>query len=172
MPTTKQDINDFNRRIKNIKNPRNNSYYDPDLGMHIPKRVPRDKIKKPKGAKDEDVVGPFIVSVVIGAFCLALAQLVRVRYFGLIEASTVTLIVDLAATVWFLLVLTALIKRNSWGARFSQVVGVIAMFVAGHNLFWRWPEQMAVIYTPEFAQYVESTTQPPSVVIGATVYAF
>ncbi|MEL6683501.1 MAG: hypothetical protein AAFQ09_12810 [Pseudomonadota bacterium] len=172
MANTKQDINDFNRRIKNIKNPSNKSYYDRDLGMHIPKRVSRDKIKKPKKAKDEDVIGPFIVSVVIGAFCLGLAQLFRVRFFGLIETTPITMVVDLAATVWVLLVLTALIKRNSWGARFSQVVGVCAMMVAGHNLFWRWPEQMAIIYTPEYAQYVETTKQAPSVVIGADIYAF
>ncbi|MEL6839999.1 MAG: hypothetical protein AAFP85_11955 [Pseudomonadota bacterium] len=172
MAVTKQDINDFNRRVKNISNPRNKSYYDPDLQMHIPKRVSRDKIKKPKVANDENIIGPFIVSVVIGAFCLGVAQIFRVRYFGLIETSTVTMVVDLAATFWVLLVLTALIKRNSWGARFSQAVGVLAMLAAGHNLFWRFPEQMAVIYTPEYAQYVEATKQAPSVVIGADIYAF
>ncbi|MFT7107464.1 MAG: hypothetical protein ACJAVT_001987, partial [Yoonia sp.] len=36
------DMNDFNARIKSIKNPRNKSYFDPDLGMHVPKRVTRD----------------------------------------------------------------------------------------------------------------------------------
>ncbi|MDX8352082.1 hypothetical protein [Cognatiyoonia sp. IB215182] len=172
MANTKQDINDFNRRIKKINNPRNKSYYDPDLKMHIPKRVPRDKIKKPKVADDENVIGPFIVSVVIGAFCLAVAQLFRVRYFELIETTPITIAIDLIAGLWVLLVLTALIKRNSWGARFSQIVGVCAMLAAGHNLFWRWPEQMATIYTPEYAAYIEQTTQPPSVVIGSTVYNF
>lgn len=172
MANTKQDINDFNRRIKNINNPRNKSYYDPDLKMHIPKRVSRDKIKKPKVADDENIIGPFIVSGVIGALCLALAQLVRVRFFELIETTPVTIAIDVMAGLWFLLVLTALIKRNSWGARFSQIVGVCAMLAAGHNLFWRWPEQMATIYSPEYAAYIERTTEPPSVVIGSTVYNF
>ena len=170
---TKQDINDFNRRVKQIKNPRNNSYFDPDLGMHIPKRVPRDKIiSKKKAIPDEALLGPFFVSAIIGAFCLAVAQLMRVRYFDVIEASRTSMVIDLALTVWVLLILTALIQRNSWGARFSQVVGVVAMMAAGHNLFWRWPDQMAVIYTPAYASYVEATTEPPSVVIGATIYGF
>ncbi len=168
----KQDINDFKARVKRINNPRNNAYYDPDLEMHVPKRVTRDKIKKPKSTEDESFLGPFIVSAVIGAFCLGLAQLVRIRYFGLIETSNVTLAVDLLATVWFLLLLTALIKRKGVLARFSQVVGIGAMLVAGHNLFWRWPEPMATIYTPEYAQYVARTTTPPSIVVGSTIYEF
>lgn len=168
----KQDINDFKKRVKRISSPRNDSYYDPDLGMHIPKKVPRSMIKAPKKAKDEEFLGPFLVSVIIGAFCLAVAQLVRVRYFGLLETSMITLFVDLLITTWVLMTLTALIKRNQMGARISQVIGIAAMFVAGHNLFWRWPEQMAYIYTAEYANYVQETTQPPSVVVGATVYAF
>ena len=169
---TKQDINDFNLRVKRIKNPKNNSYYDPDLNMHIPKKVTRDKIKRKTAATEESLMGPFLVSVIIGAFCLAIAQLVRVRYFGLIETSSVTLFVDLMVTLWFMLVLTTLIKRTQVGARFAQVVGVLAMLAAGHNLVWRWPEQMAYIYTPEYTSYVQQTTQPPSVVVGATVFAF
>ena len=129
-------------------------------------------IKAPKKANDEDVLGPFLVSVIIGAFCLAVAQLVRVRYFGLVETSMITLCVDLMITTWVLMTLTAMIKRNQMGARISQVIGIAAMFVAGHNLFWRWPEQMAYIYTPEYANYVQQATQPPSVVVGATVYTF
>ena len=39
MAARKMDINDFNARIKNIKNPRNKSYYDQGLEMHVPKRV-------------------------------------------------------------------------------------------------------------------------------------
>ena len=64
MAVMKQDINDFNARVKRIKNPRNKSYYDPDLGMHIPKRVTRDKIKKVND--EESFLGKFIVSMIIG----------------------------------------------------------------------------------------------------------
>ncbi|WP_341366243.1 hypothetical protein [Yoonia sp. BS5-3] len=168
----KQDINDFKKRVKSISNPRNNSYYDPDLGMHIPKKVPRSKIKKPKQANDENVIGPFLVSVIIGAFCLAVGQLIRVRYFGLIESSTTSLAIDVIATAWVLLLLTALMQRTTLGPRISQVIGIALMFVVGHNLFWRWPDQMAYIYTPDYANYVQEATQPPSVVVGATIYGF
>lgn len=169
----KQDINDFDARVKRIKNPRNDSYYDQDLGMHIPKKVPRNMIKSSKKTSDEEgILGAVLVSMIIGAFCLGVAQLIRVRYFGLIEGGTTTLFVDLLVTAWVLLVLTALIKRNQIGARVCQIIGVGAMLVAGHNLFWRWPDQMAYIYTAEFSQYVQQTTQPPSVVVGSTIYAF
>lgn len=165
----KQDINDFNARVKRIKNPRNNSYYDPDLKMHIPKKVPREMVKR-KTAKEDSLLSAFLVSAIVGAFCLMLAQLVRVRYFGLTGGGSVTLFIDLLAAVWFTLVLSAMMKRNHIGARLSQVVGVCAMLVAGHNLFWRWPEQMAIIYTAEYVDLVQTTTQPPSIVIGSTVY--
>ena len=173
MASRKLDINDFNKRVKSINNPRNKSYYDADLGMHIPKRVPRNMIKSSKKKGDEEaVLGPFLVSVIIGAFCLAVGQLIRVRYFGLIESSQITMAVDALATVWVLLILTALIQRKSAGARFSQIVGIVAMVVAGHNLFWRWPDQMATIYTPEYANYIQQVTEPPSVVVGSTIYGF
>ena len=170
---TKQDINDFHRRVKNIESPRNTSYYDQDLGMHIPKRVPRNKIKSKKKATDEEsLLGPFLVPAFFGCFWQAVALLARERYFVLIVSCRGSRVIDLGVTLWCLLVLTALIKRNSWGARFSQLVGVAAMLIAGHNLFWRWPDQMATIYTPTYANYVLATTEPPSLVIGATVYGF
>ena len=172
MAAKKQDINDFRKRVKRIKSPRNDSYYDQDVGMHIPKRVPRSMIKKPKQAEEDSLLAKFIVSVVIGAFCVAVAQLIRVRYFGLIESGTITMAVDFMMTAWVLLTVTALLQRNQIGARLSQMIGVVAMLVAGHNLFWRWPEQMAYIYTADYANYVQQTTQAPSVLVGATVYTF
>ena len=44
-------LDDFNKRVKRIKSPRNTSYYDPDLGMHIPKHVSHDKIRRNAKAK-------------------------------------------------------------------------------------------------------------------------
>ncbi len=172
MANKKQDINDFNKRVKRLKNPRNDSYYDQDLGMHIPKKVPRSMIKKPKRPEEDSLLAKFIVSAVIGAFCVAVAQLVRVRYFGLVEGGTTATAIDLIVTAWVLLIITAMMQRNQIGARLSQITGVIAMLAAGHNLFWRWPDQMAYIYTADYAAYVQQTTQPPSVVVGATVYGF
>ena len=169
----KQDINDFNARVKRISSPRNKSYYDPDLGMHIPKRVPRDKIKKAKRDTDEQsFLAAFIVSAVLGAFGYFIAQLIRVWYFPAAQGATMTLAVDLIITLWAIALLTALTGKTGVFARLSQVAGVYGMIAAGHNLFWRWPEQMAMIFPQAHVDRVLATTQEMSVVVAGNVFAF
>ena len=73
MAARKMDINDFNARIKNIKNPRNKSYYDQGLEMHVPKRVSRDKIKSAKNPEDDSVFGMMFVSMIVCAVALMIA---------------------------------------------------------------------------------------------------
>ena len=68
---------DFEARIKRIKNPRNNSYYDPDLQMHIPNKVARAKIVKPP-SKGNKALTAFLVSMVIGSVAMFCAQILRV----------------------------------------------------------------------------------------------
>lgn len=173
MAVAKQDIKDFNARVKRIKNPRNHSYYDPDLGMHIPKRVGRDHIKKAKRGDEEGLnLGPVIVSMIVGAFALMIAQVVRIRYFGDTGSTNVTLTIELFLAFWTLLILTALMNRRTVGARIAQFIGVGAMLVAGHNLIWRWPEPMAMIYTQEYVDEVMATTTQHSVVVAGTVFGF
>jgi hypothetical protein len=168
MATTKQDINDFNARVKRIKSPRNNSYYDPDLGMHIPKRVTRDKIKK--NAEKDSFLGAFIVSAIIGAIGLMFAQVVRIRYFELTEPSDVVLYLEIFVAVWAVVMLSAMLDRRQISARIAQIAGVAIMMVAGHNLIWRWPEQMAVIYTTAHVEQIMDATTQHSVVVRGTVY--
>lgn len=168
MPAAKQDINDFNARIGRIRNPRNTSYYDQDLGMHIPKRVSRDKIKK--AAKKESFLGAFIVSMIFGALGLMIAEVLRVRYFGLTGPGNVGLFLELLMAFWCVVLISAMTNRRSVMARIAQVAGVVVMMLAGHNLIWRWPEQMAVIYTPAYVEQVMATTTQHSIVYRGTVY--
>lgn len=172
MAARKMDMSDFNARIKSIKNPRNKSYYDPDLQMHVPKHVPRDKIKTAKVADDDSVMGMMVVSMILGALALMIAQVVRVRYFGVIESSTAVLFLELVMTVWALIVLTVLLKKRSVPERIAQVLGLGLMMVAGHNLIWRWPDQMAMVYTSAYVEQVKATTTELSVVYRGTVYSF
>lgn len=167
MAATKQDINDFNARVKRIKNPRNNSYYDPDLGMHVPKRVTRDKIKK---NEEPSLMGTMIVSMIIGALALMFAQIVRIRYFGLTDQSDVVFYVEIFVTFWAMILLAALMNRRTISERIAQIAGVAVMMVAGHNLIWRWPDQMAVIYTDAHVEQVMEQTTQHSVVYRGTVY--
>ncbi|PJI92009.1 hypothetical protein BC777_0851 [Yoonia maricola] len=171
MGMAKQDINDFRARVKNINNPRNNSYYDPDLGMHIPKRVPRNKLRKQKVQHGEDAfVGAFVVALVLGAVALVCAQVVRIRYFGLPDGSNLVMFLDLFMAFWAMLVISALLKKRTMFDKVGQIVGIAAMLVAGHNLIWRWPEQMAYIYTAEHVEQVLEVTTQHSIVYRGTIY--
>lgn len=169
MGMVKQDINDFNARVKRIKNPRNKSYYDPDLGMHIPKRVPRDQIKKKVQHDEDSYLGKFIVAMVIGAVALMFAQVVRIRFFGLSLDSDVMLALELFVAFWAMLLLSTLLRKRHIFDRIGQLAGIGAMMVAGHNLIWRWPEQMAYIYTDAHVQQVLQQTEELSLVWGAAV---
>ncbi|WP_333712233.1 hypothetical protein [Yoonia sp.] len=172
MAHRKQDINDFKSRVGRINNPRNKSYYDPDLGMHVPKRVPRDKIKKAKAHKEPTFLALFIVSAVLGAFGYFVGQVIRVRYFPEAEAALTVLALDLVLALWMVAVITALLGKRSLFDRFSQVAGIYAMMVAGHNLIWRWPEPMAAIYTQDYVDSVLASTTELSLIVGANVLSF
>ena len=169
MGMVKQDINDFHARVKRIKNPRNKSYYDADLGMHIPKRVTRDKIKANKD--EESYLGKFIVSMIIGALALMIAQILRIRYFGLLEQSDVAFYLELFLAFWAMVLLSAVLNRRKLTERFAQIAGIALMLTAGHNLIWRWPEQMAYIYTDAHVQLILQQTEELSIVWGASVFA-
>lgn len=169
MAATKQDIKDFNARIKRIRNPRNDSYYDPDLGMHIPKRVSREKIRKVR-KQEEAFLGPILVSMIIGAVGLMAAQVLRIRYFELPSTSGIVLFLELFLAFWAVITLSALMNRRTTGARLAQAAGVAIMLFAGHNIIWRWPEQMAVIYTQAHVEEVLATTTQHSVVYRGQVF--
>lgn len=168
MATSKQDINDFNARLRRIKNPRNKSYYDPDMGMHVPKRVSRDKIRKVN--EEPSLLAAMIVSIVLGAFALFIAQMVRIRYFGLIEQTPTVLVIEIFVAVWAVVLLAALTDKRGMFERAFQFVGIGLMLIAGHNLIWRWPDQMATIYTSAYVDEVLETTTQHSVVVSGTVY--
>ena len=45
---TPGQIDEFNLRVKRIKDPRNVSYYDAEMKMNVPKRVSKDYINRKK----------------------------------------------------------------------------------------------------------------------------
>ena len=168
MATKKMDINEFNARIKNIQNPRNKSYFDLDLGMHVPKRVKRAPVKRT--VEEESILGMMLVSMILGAIGLMFAQVVRIRYFGLLEYSTIVLFLEIAMAFWAVIILTVLTKKRTIAERIAQIMGVALMMVAGHNMIWRWPDQLAVVYTPAYVEQVMETTTQHSIVYRGSVY--
>lgn len=166
----KQDINDFNARIKRINDPRNNAYYDQDMGMHVPKRVSRDKIKKNAKKQQDSAFSAFLVSMIVGGFGLMIAQAVRYRYFEVSGAGNTALFIDVLVAVWIVALLSAMMRRRTFSARFAQVTGIAAMVVGGHNLIWRWPNEMGILYTMAYVEEVKARTAPISLVVGDRVF--
>lgn len=168
MATAKQDINDFNARVKRIKNPRNKSYYDHELGMQIPKHVGRDQIRK--NQEQASFLAVFLVSMIIGGLGLMFAQVVRIRYFELTAPSNVATYLELFIAFWAVVMLAALMDRRKVTERIAQIAGVAVMMVAGHNIIWRWPDQLAVVYTQAYVEQVLETTTQHSIVYRGSVY--
>ncbi len=168
MGAAKHDINDFRKRVKRIKSPRNQGYYDPNLGMQIPKRVSGAKIKKAK--EEPTVLSIVLVSMILGAFALMVAQVIRIRYFGLIESSSVVTFLEIFVAFWGVMLLAAMTNKRTITERIAQIAGIAVMMVAGHNLIWRWPDQMAIIYTTAHVEQVMQTTTQHSIVYRGSVF--
>lgn len=167
MAHTKQGLNDFHARVQRIKNPRNTSYYDPETDVHVPKHMAR---KKAATSQKETLIGKFLVSIIIGAIALLFAQVVRIRYFGLIEQSDVVLFLEIFVAFWATVMLSSVLNRRKVLERIGQVAGVALMLTAGHNLIWNWPEPMTAIYTTEYVDQVLKQTTQNSVVYRGAVF--
>ncbi|MEJ6402172.1 hypothetical protein [Yoonia sp. 2307UL14-13] len=158
---------DFNARIKRIKNPLNKSYYDPELNMDVPKHTSHETIRK-DAKRRKMSFGKITVSLLIGALAMVIAQALRVRYLGLSDVSHMTLVTDLLLGAFFLLLMSAMMRHRKFLLRASQMIGAAAMLVAGHNLMWAYPQELAVIYSTEYVQTVRARTAPMSLQLHDT----
>lgn len=161
------DQKDFQRRIKRINNPLNKSYYDPELNMEVPKHTSQKKIRK-DAKRRKMSFGKMIVSLLIGVAAIVIAQALRVRYFGLSDVSHTSLFTDLLLGAFFVLLISALMRHRKFVLRASQLAGAAAMLVAGHNLMWAYPQELAVIYSTEYVQTVRARTEPMSLQLHDT----
>ncbi|WP_439154957.1 hypothetical protein [Yoonia sp.] len=156
-------LEDFNSRVRRITSARNTSYYDPELGMNIPKRVSQDTIRRNAKAKLPSFRA-FFWSLLIGAGALVIAQALRFRVLDLSEPGNVTLFTDLLVALFIVLTVSGALRYRRRRYRLAQGFGVLAALVAGHNLMWYYPDQLAVIYTPEYVQIVRDMTEPGSLI--------
>lgn len=151
------DQQNFQQRIKRIKDPRNNSYYDQELRMHVPKKVTMERVRKIR--EQPSFLSAFLVSMILGAFALMIAQAIRFRYFGVAEFGRVSVVIDLVVALWVVGIIAALMDRKKTSARIAQVLGICVMFVSGHNLIWRWPAEMGILYTNEYVLLEQERTR-------------
>ncbi len=154
---------EFNARIKRIKSPRNTSYYDPDLQMHVPKHTSQEAIRKNAKARKFSV-GKMLISLLIGVVAVMIGQAIRLRYLGMTEPENAVLATDLLLTAFFILMISALMRYRKVSLRLFQVLGAAAMIVAGHNLMWFYPDELAIIYTPDYVAEMRARTEPMSLI--------
>ncbi len=154
---------DFNARIKRIESPRNTSYYDPDLEMHVPKHTTQEAIRKSAKARKFSVM-KLLISLLIGGVAVMIGQAIRLRFLGMTETGNAMLATDLLLTAFFMLLISALMRHRKISMRLCQVVGAVAMIVAGHNLMWFYPDELAIIYTTDYVAQIRAETEPMSLI--------
>ncbi len=167
---SRQGQAEFKARIKRINNPRNQSYYDPELQTHIPKHISKKQIRKDKLRKKVTVIS-LLLCLVLGAAALMIGQAVRFRYFELSGAGNLALFTEILVALLVGLTITAILRYRRGSHRIMQLTGAAAVFVAGHNLAWYYPDQVAVIYSAEYVEQVRQTTAARTVVFQGTVIA-
>ena len=122
-------LDEFNNRLARISDPKNKSYYDPELKMAIPKRVSKELINRKKLKKAG--FSALLLSLFVGAFALMLSHLACCR-FGLIGHDAPVLIYGAAAIVAILIGgLLRLKTMPHMGAQFAGVGAMIAFPAAG-----------------------------------------
>lgn len=157
-------LDEFNSRVARIAKSGNNSYYDPELKMNIPKRVSKEYINRKKLKK----VGSsaLIISLFLGVFAVMASYLLSGR-FGLIDLNAPVLVYGAAGIL--VLLLGGIMRLSSMSHMGAQFAGLGATVATMHNLVWMFPEQFALIYSPEFVTMVQSTTTAGSLsFMGAT----
>jgi len=162
---------DFKARIKRINNPRNISYFDPELQMHVPKRTSHVAIKRTVKARKFSP-SRVILSLLIGVVAVVVAQVLRLRYLGMTEPGNAALLTDLLLTAFFVLLTSAILRHRKPSLRIAQVVGVFAVIVAGHNLMWAYPAEMAVLYTTDYVGVMHTQTAPSTLAFAGLTVGF
>jgi len=158
-------LNDFNQRVARISKAGNTSYYDPELQMNIPKRVSKEVINRKKLKTKKNP--PLLASLFLGAFALMASYMLSGR-FGLIDLNAPVLVYATAGVI--ALLLGGLLRLKTVPHMGAQVAGVGVTITTMHNLVWMFPEQFAVIYSPEFVAMVEATTTAGSLTFMGASY--
>lgn len=155
-------LNDFNSRVARIAKPDNISYYDPEMQLHVPKRVSKKFINRKKMTSASK--SPLLISLFLGAFALMASFLLSGR-FKVIDLDAPVLIYAVAGIL--ALLLGGILRLKTMPHMGAQFAGMGAAIATMHNLVWMFPEQFAVIYSQEFVAMVQATTEPHSLIFGA-----
>lgn len=160
-------LNEFNLRVTQISKPGNTSYFDPGLGMNIPKRVSKEFINRKK--LKETGTPSITLSLLLGAMCLLISYLICAR-LDLIAYDAPVLVYAIAGIL--VIMLGGILRLKSMVDMASQFVGIGAMVAGMHNLVWAFPDQFAALYSQQFVDAIQSTANAGSIAFMGMTYAF
>ncbi|WP_458790377.1 hypothetical protein [Yoonia sp. MH D7] len=163
--TMTEQVEGFQARVRKISDPRNISYYDPDLAMHIPKRLSKQVIAKVKGRRIN--AASLLASLVLGALAYVLSQLLAAR-FGMIYVDAP--LVSLSCAMLLAVMIGGLLNLKimlHWGVQFF---GIWLMSLSLHNLVWLFPDTFKIAYSPEFVAAIQAGTTAASLTFLGTTY--
>lgn len=155
---------EFHDRIKRIQNPKNQSYYDPELKMSVPKRVSKNLITRNK--EDRISMAALAVSIVVGVMAYIIVQVMSGR-FSLLPSSD---LVMFGAGAILAIVLGGLIRFKSMPHMAVQVMGVGLMMVGAHNAVWMFPGAVSQVTSQAYVLDVLANTSPNSLMLLGTTY--
>ncbi len=159
--------NSFNARLGRINDPRNVSYFDPETGMNIPKRLSKQLILKK--SKKKSLASAVLASLVLGAVAM-LAISVGFHRVGLVDQWYPMLTMMSGALA--ALLIGQLFKLNRLPHLIAQFVGLIVTMSGFHNLVLLFPDQFAVLYSPALVAKVQAATELGSIVFLGQNYTF
>lgn len=163
---TPGQIDEFNLRVKRIKDPRNVSYYDAEMKMNVPKRVSKDYINRKKIKK----VGllALVFSAVLGVLAYSVVQIASDR-FGILPAGSELVMFGVAAIL--VLIFGGMCSHKTMSHMSAQVMGVGIMMASAHNAVWMFPDTMSQVVSARYVQDVRANTAPNSIIVLGVTYS-
>lgn len=173
---SQDQIDVFQQRLSRITDPRNKTWTDPETGMDIPRRM-----KRPPRAKKSELLEnlgyplSFVLSFLIGMLAVLGSRYVRWHLLGMSADGAdadVLMMIDggIAAALGF--VLQQVLWMRAPEHVTAQVVGVFAMICVMHNLMWWYPEEMAIVFGPDYVKSVMAYTEPNSLLFRGVSFAW
>lgn len=169
-------IDTFQQRLSRITDPRNTTWTDPETGMDIPRRM-----KRPPRAKKSELLEnlgyplSFLVSFLLGMVAVFASRYLRWHLLGMSGAEgdpDILMMIDggLAAAMGF--VLQSLFHMRAPEHVTAQFAGVLAMICGMHNLMWWYPEEMGLVFGPDYVKTVMTLTEPDSLLFRGVSFAW
>lgn len=154
----------FQARLKRINDPRNVSYFDPELKMNVPKRVSKGSINR-KHAKRIGSAA-LAASGAMGVLAYIAVQVMSGR-FGLLPSSELVLF---GIAAFLAVVLGVLMRHKTLLHMGAQVMGVGLMMASAHNAVWMFPDAVSQVTSTAYVMQVQATTTPNSIMLLGETY--